>query len=61
MIERAGYWNIYVVTKKKRFMCLGVSRDGTRVIALGLITYCKLKGSLIILISDKVQGPMYTT
>jgi hypothetical protein len=41
-------------------MCLDVSRDGTRVIALGLITYCKSKESLIILISNRIQGPMYT-
>jgi hypothetical protein len=37
-----------IITNQKRRMGLGVSRDGTRVIALGLITCCSLRGSLLL-------------
>jgi hypothetical protein len=41
-------------------MGLGVSRDGTRVIALGLMTRCLAKGSLIILL-ERIHEAIYTT
>jgi hypothetical protein len=41
-------------------MGLGVSKDGTRVIALGLITCCTMKGSLILLISEGYTETIYT-
>jgi hypothetical protein len=36
-------------------MGLGVSRDGTGVIALGLITCCNAKGSLILFLREYMR------